>query len=155
MSSLYEIDNGILECLDIETGEIIDPERLESLQMERSQKIENVACWIKNLQADSLAYAAEMNAFAERKRKADAKAESLKKWLTMALDGQKFNSAKCEVSFRRSEKVEIVDKAIIPKKYLVKKVEFQPDKNAIKEVLKTGKPVKGCELVENNNAQIK
>lgn len=155
MSSLYEIDNGILACLDLETGEVIDPERLESLQMERSQKIENVACWIKNLQADSLAYKAEMDAFAERKRKADAKVESLKRWLAMALDGHKFNSARCEVSFRKSTRVEIVDKAIIPKKYLVKKVEFQPDKDAIKEMLKTGKPVKGCQLVENNNAQIK
>lgn len=155
MASLYEIDNGILECLDFETGEIIDPERLENLQMERSQKIENVACWIKNLQADSLAYAAEMNAFAERKRKADAKVESLKKWLAMALDGQKFNTARCEVSFRRSERVEIVDEESIPKKFLVRKVTFQPDKNAIKEMLKTGKPVKGCQLVENNNTHIK
>lgn len=155
MASLYEIDNGILECLDYETGEVIDPERLEALQMERSAKIEGVACWIKNLQADSLAYKAEMDAFAERKRKADAKIESLKKWLAMALDGQKFNTARCEVSFRRSEKVEIVDEAIIPKKYLVKKVTFQPDKTAIKEMLKTGKSVKGCQLVENNNTHIK
>lgn len=155
MSSLYEIDNGILECLDFETGEVIDPERLESLQMERSQKIENVACWIKNLQADSLAYAAEMAAFAERKRKADAKVESLKKWLAMALAGQKFNTARCEVSFRRSEAVEILDEKSIPKKYLVRKITFQPDKNAIKEMLKTGKSVKGCQLVENNNTHIK
>ena len=155
MASLYEIDSGILECLDFETGEVIDPERLENLQMERSAKIEGVACWIKNLQADSLAYAAEMAAFAERKRKADTKVESLKKWLAMALDGQKFNSTRCEVSFRRSERVEIVDEAIIPKKYLVKKVTIQPDKIAIKEMLKTGKPVKGCQLVENSNAHIK
>lgn len=155
MASLYEIDNSILECLDFETGEVIDPERLEALQMERSAKIEGVACWIKNLQADSLAYKAEMDAFAERKRKADEKIESLKKWLAMALDGQKFNTARCEVSFRRSEKVEILDEGIIPKKYLVKKVTFQPDKTAIKEMLKTGKPVKGCQLVENNNTHIK
>lgn len=155
MSSLYEIDNGILECLDFETGEVIDPERLENLQMERSAKIEGVACWIKNLQADSLAYAAEMAAFAERKRKADAKVESLKKWLAMALDGQKFNTARCEVSFRKSTKLEVLDADMIPKKYLAKTVTVKPDANAIKALLKEGKKVKGCCLVENQNVQIK
>ena len=38
MATLYDIDQAILACIDLETGELIDPERLEALQMERSQK---------------------------------------------------------------------------------------------------------------------
>ena len=34
---LYEIDNEIMNCIDEETGEIIDPEKLESLEMEREK----------------------------------------------------------------------------------------------------------------------
>lgn len=43
MPSLYEIDAGILACIDQETGEILDVERLDALQMERRTKIEGVA----------------------------------------------------------------------------------------------------------------
>ena len=50
---LYEIDNAIRECVDEETGEVIDIDRLEELQIQRGEKVEGVACWIKNL----LAYA--------------------------------------------------------------------------------------------------
>ena len=47
MSALYEIQEDILSCIDLKTGEIIDVERLHGLQMERRQKIRNIACWIK------------------------------------------------------------------------------------------------------------
>jgi hypothetical protein len=114
MANLYQIDQGILECLDFETGEIIDPERLESLQMERNQKIENVACWIKNLLSDAAAIRAEKDALADREAKCRKKAEDLKKWLGLALEGQKFSSARCAVSFRRSETVEVADVALLP-----------------------------------------
>ena len=154
MANLYEIDNAILECIDAETGELIDYERFESLQMERNQKIENVACWIKNLQADALAFKAEKDAFAEREKSAKNKIESLKKWLLFAL-GQKFSTTKCAVSFRRSEQVEIVDLEAVPKELVTETVEIKPDKMAIKALLKDGQTVNGCQLVENYNTQIK
>lgn len=155
MANLYQIDQGILECIDLETGEVIDPERLESLQMERSRKIENVACWIKNLLSDAEAIKAEKDALADREAKCRKKADSLKAWLGIALEGQKFSSARCAVSFRRSEQVEILDENIIPQDLMVQTVSFKPDKKAIKELLKEGKPVSGCYLVENQNIQIK
>ena len=51
--TIYEIDQAIMECVDIETGEIIDTEQLDKLQMERDTKLENVACWIKELTAEA------------------------------------------------------------------------------------------------------
>ena len=47
MASLYEINAAIMGCVDLETGEIIDVEQLQALQLEREQKIENVALWCK------------------------------------------------------------------------------------------------------------
>ena len=64
MSALYEIQEDILSCIDLKTGEIIDVERLHGLQMERRQKIRNIACWIKNLLADARAYEEEEKSFA-------------------------------------------------------------------------------------------
>jgi hypothetical protein len=155
MASLYEIDKSILECIDQETGELIDFDRFEALQMERNQKIENVALWVKNLQSDALAYKTEKEAFAERERAATKKAEQLKEWLAKVLSGEKFSTGKCAISFRRSESVDIVDEAIIPQEMMAQAVVFRPDKKAIKELLKEGKDVPGCRLVESMNTQIK
>lgn len=155
MASLYEIDQSILECIDQETGELIDPERLESLFMERNQKIENVALWIKNLQSDALAFKAEKETFAEREKAATKKAEQLKAWLAQVLEGQKFSTGRCAVSFRKSTKLEVLDEGIIPDELMVKTVTVKPDANAIKALLKEGQEVSGCRLVENLNTQIK
>lgn len=154
MATLYEIDQGILNCLDIETGEVIDPDKLSELQMERDTKIENVALWIKNLNADIAAYKAEKDSFAEKEKQAKTKLEGLKNWLTFALKGNKFNTAKVSVSYRKSEAVE-VDEEAVPKKWMVKKVTFAPDKTAIKNAIKQGQNIKGCALIEKNNIQIK
>ena len=93
--TIYEINEGILNCIDPETGEIIDIDKLNELELERDAKIENVACWIKELKAEAEAIKAEKLALAERQRVAENKAESLKKWLAYALQGEKFKTAKC------------------------------------------------------------
>ena len=76
--NLYEIENEILNCVDMETGEIVDIEKLESLQMERDQKIENIGCWIKNLLADAKALKEEKDNLAARQKAAENKVASLK-----------------------------------------------------------------------------
>ena len=155
MANLYEIDQGILSCLDAETGEIIDGERLNALLMERDAKIEGVALWIKNLESDILALKAEKEAFAEREAQARKKVEGLKKWIAEVLEGQKFNTAKCAVSFRRSEKVEVDDVALIPAELLRVKTTVEADRTAIKEAIKEGREINGCRLVESINTQIR
>lgn len=155
MASLYAIDQEILSCVDFETGEVIDPERLEALQMARDQKIENVACWIKNLLSDAEAIKVEKEALAKRQVAALAKAEQLKEWLANALGGQKFSSAKCAVSFRRSETVEVADVTLLPVELQRVTTKIEPNKTAIKALLKDGRSVVGCSLVENQNINIK
>lgn len=155
MASLYEIDQAIMDCIDTETGEILNYEKLNGLQMQRDKKVEGVACWIKNLVADAAAYKAEKEAFAERERVAARKAERLKEWLVMALEGQKFSSSRCAVSFRRSETVEVDDVQRIPPNLLRVKTTVDPDKTAIKTMLKAGQEIEGCRLVEKLNPQVK
>lgn len=155
MATLYEIEQAILDCVDLTTGELIDPERLEALVMAKEQKIEGVALWIKNLQSDALAYKAEKEAFEKREKAALAKVDSLKKWLAQVLDGEKFSTARCAVSFRKSTKLEISEPENLPKALMVETITTKPDANAIKALLKSGMDVPGCRLVENINTQIK
>lgn len=151
---LYEIDEAILNCIDLETGEIIDTEQLDKLTMEREAKLENVACWIKELKAEAEALKAEKMAFAKRQQVAENKMESLKKYLAYALDGQAFKTARASVTFKKSQVVEVADIWKLDENYLRYK-EPEADKTAIKEALKAGKAVAGATLVENTSAIIK
>ena len=159
MMKLYEIDNAILECVDLETGEIIDPHKLSNLQMERDAKIENVACWIKDLKAEAEAIKQEKQALAERQKVAENKAESLKKWLAYALDGQKFSTSKCAVSFRKTEVVDVTTDGLnnLMKEHdeLLTYKAPEPNKTAIKQAIKDGLNVAGVQLVQNISTIIK
>ena len=51
--TLYEIQQEIFDCIDAETGEVIDFERLNQLTIDRLTKIDNIACWYKQLTAEA------------------------------------------------------------------------------------------------------
>ena len=156
---LYEIDNAILDCIDTETWEIIDIDKLNELQLERDTKIENVACWIKDLKAEAEAIKAEKLALAERQKSAENKAESLKKWLAYALDGEKFKTARCSVSFIKTESVEVTEEGLeaLMKGHdeLLTYKAPEPNKTAIKQAIKDGLNVAGVQLVQNVSTIIK
>lgn len=159
---LYEIEQEILDCLDLETGEVIDPERLDALQMEKTKKLENVACWIKNLIADAKAIREEEKALAERRKTAEKKAESLKEWLTDKLYGEKLSTAKVAISFRRSEGLDIInddefclwamgngrDDLLTFKAPAI-------NATAVKEAIKSGADIPYARIEERMNIQIK
>ena len=157
--TIYEINEGILNCIDPETGEIIDIDKLNELELERDAKIENVACWIKELKAEAEAIKSEKLALAERQKVAENKAESLKKWLAYALQGEKFKTAKCSVSFRKTESVEVTDEGLsnLMKEHdeLLTYKAPEPNKKAIKDAIKDGLSVEGVQLVQNTSTIIK
>lgn len=154
MANLYEINTQITECFDADTGELLDAEKLENLMIEKENKLENVALWIKNLKADAAMYKAEKTAFAERQVAAERKAESLTMWLKNALDGQKFKTEKTEVSFRKTSKVEVLDIWELNEDF-VKYSDPTPDKAAIKRAIKAGEDVKGAKLIDDISISIK
>lgn len=152
--NLYEIDSAILDCMDLETGEIFDIDRFEELGLERAAKIENICLWIKNLKAEIEALKAEKDAFAKRQKSAENKMESLKQYISNYLEGTAYESAKVKVSFRKSEALDIMEGAIIPDEYLKFK-EPDVDKVELKKALKSGVQIPGVSIIENKNIQIK
>lgn len=156
MATLYEIDQSILACVDGETGEILDGERLAELQIEREQKIESVALWYKNLLSDAEVYKAEKNSFAEKEKRAKERAESLKAWLDNALSGEPFKAAsgRVAISYRKSETVVVDDLFSVPDEYLRYK-EPELDKMSVKKAIKEGMQITGVHIEEKNNISIK
>lgn len=156
---LYEIEQEILACVDLETGEIIDPEKLEALELERDRKIEGIALWVKNLDAEAKAYKEEKDSFAQKQKVAENKAKSLKEFLSHYLDGTAFKSTKVNVSFRNSKAVDVFSMDELMNyddcdSYL-KYAEPTLDKTAIKNAINSGVKIPGCRIVENSNIQIK
>lgn len=154
MANLYEIDERITALIDEETGEINNFEEFERLQLDRDSKLENIALLVKNLKADAEMYKAEKAAFAEKQQRAEKNAERWKTYLTEALSGQKFKTARVDCSFRASESVNIMDISQLPSEYL-KYAEPTADKVALKAAIKSGKEISGAEIVSNSNLIIK
>lgn len=152
--TLYEIKAGIADCIDEETGEILDYEKLDGLQLERDEKIENIVFLIENTKNDIAGLKEQEDIFKARRKAAEKKLESLKGYLSYALGGQKFETVKAKVSFRKSEAVIVENEAKIPKDYWVEKVTEGIDLTAIKNALKAGKGVDGARLEERLNPQI-
>jgi siphovirus family protein len=152
--TLYEIDAGIAECIDEETGEIVDFEKLDALQMEREKKIENIVWLIENTENEIAGLKEQEEIFKARRQAAEKKQESLKGYLTHALKGEKFETVKAKVSFRKSEAVIVEDEVKVPKDYWVEKVTEGIDLTAIKNALKAGKSVEGARIEERLNPQI-
>ena len=106
---LYEIDEAIMNLFDPDTGECVDYDALESLQMERDRKIEGIALWIKDLEADAVKIRNEEKALAERRRSMESKADNLTKFLAGVVgEGNRFSTSKCAISWRKSESVRII-----------------------------------------------
>ena len=163
MRALYEIDQEILDCVDLETGEILDTEKLDALQMEREAKLEGVALWIKDMKAEAAAVKEEADKLTARKKTLDNKIEGLKTWLLMALDGEKLKTPRCNVYQTHNQRVAVADEAKLisflqtleePEKFLrFKDPELKKDE--IKKALKDGTIIPGAELEETESVVIK
>lgn len=157
MATLYELASQIANFeleIDEETGEVLNADQLENIEMERNAKIENICLWIKNLKSDAAAYKAEKDSFEKKRKAAENKAEALKKYVQFVLAGEKFKTGKVSVSYRNSESVECADVFKVPDDYLRYK-DPELDKTKAKEALKAGIEIEGCKLVEKQNIQIR
>ncbi len=164
MATLYEIDSRLAnifitaegEGVDALTGEVLDGQALDALQMEKMEKVDNICRFIKNLESDARQYQEEIDSLKSRRDAASKKAESLKVYLAAHLEvGKRADVPSAQIRWRKSEAVSITDEAKLPKDFWKKLVEVKPDKAAIKERLKKGEEVPGACLEERQNLSIK
>lgn len=157
--TLYEINQQIQKAIELgfdpETGEILDDSALQQLEIDRDEKVENICLFIKDLRAEATALDAEKKALDDRKNAAQRKADSLSRYLQAMLAGEKFKTARCAVSYRKSQAVVITDQDAIPEEYIRVKVSREPDKIALKDALKTVGAIDGAVLEERTSMIIK
>ena len=170
MSSLYQIESGIIEllengfnmaCVDAETGEIDEKkaaEYLDELKLARADKVENIALYIKNLESDAAQIKEEEKNLKARRESKERKAERLRDYLKTSMitfDEKKFETARVALSFRTSKTVVIEDLEKLDKQFIKEKIDYTADKAAIKKAIADGATVAGAYIEENQNLQIK
>lgn len=161
MSTLWDIDQAILACIDAETGEVIDTEKLDALNMEREAKIEGVALWVKSLDAEAAAIREEEKMLADRRRAKENRAARLREYLATALGGQPFETARVRMSYRSSAALKVTDTEALmvwlEKNHddclSYKSPSILLDK--VKRLIRCGIAVPGCEMETRNNLQLK
>lgn len=161
--SLYELDTKIKGCIqldaehvvDTEDGEIFDLQQFEALQMERDAKIEGMCCYIKNKLAEADAIDAEANTLSHRSGIIRKEVERCKAYLAGALYGEKFETPRCKITWRKSEVCNVLSMEEIPDEYKRTKVTVDADKTAIKKAIKGGAEVPGAEVIQKLNMTLK
>lgn len=152
------LENGIVidsEDVMTEDGELFSAEELEALNIERDEKIEGIALFIKELDAESSALKEEEKKLKARREAKENKAKWLKSYLLGNLNGQKFETSRVAISYRKSTQVVIQNEEAVPSEFLKTKTSVEVDKTALKKVLATGFEIEGCSLEEKQNIQIK
>lgn len=142
--------------MDLEPETLKDT--LDSIEEAIEVKAENIAKWIRNLEADKKAFEEEEKRFKEKKQAADNRIKSLKLYLedNMRLTGKtKFKAGFFSFAIQNNPpSVEVFDEALIPEQFLI---EQQPkiDRAGIKELLKQGKEVPGATLKQTEGLRIR
>lgn len=154
-----EIERAFGEAVDPETGEIHEEymAQLDALEMERDRKVENIACYIKNLKADAAALKAEKDALQKRQKAAENKAESLSRYLAGFLNGEKFQSPRAAIIWRKSTRVEFdPGKTVLDiDTHYIRMKEPELDKTEAARALKAGIEIVGLHLEEAQSMRIK
>lgn len=163
MANIYELKDQIKACIQldeehvvsVDDGEILNLQQFEALQMERDKKIEGLACYIKNKLAEAEAIYAEINTLSYRAGAIKKEAERCKNYLAGVLYGEKFETPRCKVTWRKSEVCNVLNIEAVPEEYLRTKVTVDADKTAIKKAIKAGMEIPGAEVIQKLNMTLK
>ena len=157
--NVFELNNAIKTVKEKD----LDPETLkdtlESLELPRNEKLDNVATWIEENNM-------KLQWLKEKKRKlSDVETsiknqnERLQEFLTQAIDdsGQKEIQTENHILKTRNYKDSVIVEATekLPIDYIVCSEVVKPNKKLIYEDLKKGKSIRGAHLKSNRKTVIK
>lgn len=132
---------------------------LDSINDSREIKLDNIANWIENNQADIDFLDKKIKQLREEKQALSNKNNSLMEYMTTAIDDSGLKELKTENhilkprNYRAS--VYISDEKDIPSEYIEVKTEEKVNKAALYKALKNGEIINGAELKPNRKTVIK
>lgn len=165
IEELWQVVEGVI-CGDVtedpDGNPICVDEALQRLEIaianhegERDEKAVEIACLIKNWLAEADAIKVEKVRLQKRQSAREKAADRLKGYLSGFIpEGEKIQSAKAEIAWRKSEAVSVsAEPEDLPEQFI--RIERRPVLSTIKKALKSGEEIAGCELQTKQNIQIK
>ena len=158
--NLFELNEKYRE---LEQRDDLDPETLkdtlDSINDSREVKLDNIANWIENNQADIDFLDKKIKQLQANKKSLVNRTKSLMEYMTTAIDNSGLKELKTENhilkprNYRAS--VYISNEKEIPSEFIKFKAVESIDKKSIYELLKNGETVRGAELKPNRKTVIK
>lgn len=157
--NVFELNNAIKQVQEKD----LDPETLkdtlESLELPRNEKLDNVASWIEQNQMNANYYSEKAKKYEAEAKKYKNKNNYLMEFLTQAIDdsGQKEIRTKNHILKPRNYKGSVIveETKKLPIDYVIRTEAIRPDKKKIYEDLKAGKSISGAHLKPNRKTVIK
>lgn len=157
------IEDAIDNMIDPETGEILSEDEVlkicEELEGERIKKIEWLAKMVVNKNAEIDALSNHKRDIDKRLKAAKSSVESLKTFIRLALQGEKYKAedGSVSISYRNTKDVVLVDElTAIPDMYFkTPHTESNLNKTLIKEAISMGSLVPGAHLEDTVSTIIK
>lgn len=156
---LYEIRGALRDALDRmevddETGEILNAEDFNAVEIDAREKLESTALYVRELNAEADALKAEIERLTDRRRSLEKRSTFLKCLMLQGLDAlgaTKLNTPMVTISVRTSKAVELDADAldVLPEGFI--RIKREADKTAIKAAIERGFCMLGAHLVENRS----
>lgn len=163
MASLYMIADEFSEAakkladLDLPIEVIADT--LEGLSGELEAKAQNVALFVRHLEANAAACKQWAKDAAERAKAIEARADHMRQYLSTNLERcgiEKVEGPGVRISWRKSSAVVVDEPGLIPAEFMrvPEPPPAAPDKKAIADAIKAGQEVPGAHIETRRNLQI-
>ena len=157
--NVFELNNAIKQVQEKD----LDPETLkdtlESLELPRNQKLDNVATWIEENNMKLQWLKEKKRQLSDVETSIKNQNERLQEFLTQAIDdsGQKEIQTENHILKPRNYKDSVIVEATekLPIDYIVCSEVVKPNKKLIYEDLKKGKSIRGAHLKPNRKTVIK
>lgn len=143
----------------INNGGEVSEEELNQLSINETERnIKSVAYYriINNIESENIIIKKEIERLNNRLKSNQKTIDRLKKCLVDAilLYGE-YEHEMVQFKTRKSTAVDVNPEAVLDAKYTISKTTITPDKTLIKNDLKNGVVIDGCELVQNHHLNIK
>lgn len=168
MKSLFDIDSRIQAILSIPEDEVVDLEtgeikrdiwsELEALDIERKEKIINIALFIKETKKEAEALREYARQISERARAKENRIERLTAYAAanMMQNGDKpIEDKRVRVTATTSKSIEVPDAQVLPDEYKRVKTTVEADKSKLAKAIKAGETFDGVFVVEKPTLRIK
>ena len=157
--NVFELNNAIKQVQEKD----LDPETLkdtlESLELPRNEKLDNVATWIEENNMKLQWLKEKKRQLSDVETSIKNQSERLQEFLTQAIDdsGQKEIQTENHILKPRNYKDSVIVEATekLPIDYIVCSEVVKPNKKLIYEDLKKGKSIRGAHLKLNRKTVIK